>query len=239
MNKKNAKRCGLVVAILLTFAAVAATQEEEEDSFALSTRIFVIEGSLAGTGFRVCQPDVVLTADHVVGDMEPNQIRIIRRDTSQSFTPTRIERHPSADVAGLFLRGTDTADLECFNIGTPIRPGLLGTDVQSYGFPSTLQPFRRRLAKGHIQARYRLGPPLIPNYQYDAFELTFPAFGGMSGSPVFLDEDWSQERFSVLAVLTRSYPAFDEKAESRADWAIGLAIAPLQEWLDGLANPAH
>ena len=199
-----------------------------------------------GTGFRICRPSLVLTATHVIENRRPAEVRVVATNSSpvQFLSPTRIERHPQADVAALFLDEQEQAGLECFALGVPSNdyPGFsdypLGEDILAYGFPLLESPISARMMKGHIQQYKR-------NYKgYDAYELAFPAFGGLSGSPVFLDK----ERNVVIGVVTTSTTYYSEKRPQtpeqeekphtiRADWAIGAALHPLAGWLESLSAP--
>ena len=153
------------------------------------------------------------------------------------MVPTRIAKHPEADVAALFLNEAETAALECFNLGMPPSHQhgyyLMGEEIVSYGFALIKdQPFRGRLMKGHIQSHFWAESKEYGGYKHDAYELSFPSFGGMSGSPVMRH----QERRSVIAIVTANLPYQDVRRETRADWAISVALPPLAAWLDSLAR---
>ena len=226
--------CFLVVTYLL--AAGVATGEKMTDSIALSKRVFMLFDTSGpiGTGFRICKPDLVLTAAHVIDRRAEVRVVSTYFSPAKIFAPTRIEKHAEADVAALFLNEEEVAQAElgCFDLGVPSYdyPGYsdypLGEDVLAYGFPKIVEkPIPSRMMKGHIQSKRK--------YEgYDAYELAFPAFGGLSGSPVF--RDWS--RNSVIAMVTTSttYAYPEERMKPRADWSIGVALHPLADWLKSL-----
>ena len=234
----------LVVACLLAASVSSVGAQPREQTFNLGNRVFLVGHgpNLLGTGFRICKPDVVLTAAHVIEGVNRAELRVIVLNTGlqrqKILTPIQIEKHEKADVAALFLKETDTAGLQCFNLGVPSSdyPGLegylLAEEIWSYGFPLVQEPFRRRMMKGHIQSRFWAEGRGYGDYQYAAYELSFPSFGGMSGSPVFRHAEMS----SVIAVLTANLPYEDKTRGTRADWAISVALPPLAEWLAGLAT---
>ena len=229
------KTLGILVLATLLVASVA-TGEKMAGSISLAKRVFMlfdVNGPL-GTGFRICRPNLVLTAAHVINEHSPAEVRVVSTYFSPAkiFTPTRIERHPKADVAALFLDEEEAAQaaLECFDLGVPSSdyPGFsdypLAEDVLAYGFPviADEKPIPPRMMKGHIQSKRQ--------YEgYAAYELAFPAFPGLSGSPVFRDHN----RNVVVAIVTTSttYAHRETRMRPRADWALGAALPPLAEWL--------
>lgn len=240
------KALGILVVFILVLGPVVAYSDPMPNAIHLNKRAFMVfgtEGPL-GTAFRICQPNVVLTAAHVVGERRAAEVAVVSTFFAplKIFTPVRIERHPQADIAALFLNGEAVAQagLECFELGVPENdyPGFsdypLGTDVLAYGFPKmTRKPIPPRMMKGHIQSKYQ-------HDGTDAYELAFPAFGGLSGSPVILDHN----RRVVIALVTNHFsyttytpskespaPAESMKMERRADWALGAVLHPFAEWL--------
>ena len=233
----------LVVAGLLAASVSVEAQPREENPenlIPLNKRVFPlvnVKGQTLGTAFRICKPNVVLTAAHVVHNRSLTAVFILDLSSqATSFAPTRIEKHPEADVAALFLNETDTANLGCFNLGVPPSEQkglyLLAEEILSYGYPVAQRPLRQRLMKGHIQSHFQAEGNEYADYRYAAYELSFPSFGGMSGSPVFLHH----ERNSVISIVTANLRYKDKYRGTRADWAISVALPPLAEWLNGLAG---
>ena len=234
----------LIVASLL--AASILVEAQMQKPFGLGRRVLQIvsrEGEPRGTAFRICQPSVVLTATHVIEGLDPTEVRVSMpfiisgqgvtfAPLSLAFAPVQIIKHPTSDVAALFLKEGEASMLECFELGVPSDefPGLssypIGLNVASFGFPVLERPIRPRLSKGHIQSYFEYKG-------YQAYELAFPAFGGMSGSPIFREDRMD----IVIGVVTTSitYASLPGQV-ARADWAIGAALPPLAAWLGSLST---
>jgi len=75
-----------------------------------------------------------------------------------------------------------------------IEQFLLSDDMLAYGFPlaGNGKPINSRMLKGHMQAIYG-----------NAYELSFPAFPGLSGPPVF--RDWGKRSFAIGIVAGRTH----------------------------------
>ena len=155
----------LVTGLLVASMAVGPqlTEATMPGKINLNKRVFMLgdTSGLMGTGFRICEPNLVLTAAHVIDGRSPAEVSVVAIYSSPAkiFSPTRIERHPEADVAALFLNEEEVAQAElgCFNLGVPSNdyPGFsdypLGKDILAYGFPAIEKPIRPRTMKGHKQ----------------------------------------------------------------------------------------
>ena len=160
----------------------------------------------AGTGFGIQRRGLVLTASHVVrGATKPEEVYL--KVKSRSFIQaSHIEHHPEADIAALLFPADQAPSF--LSLGEPPRGDpefLLGTEVSSYGYPYRDEPNGRktlepRLMHGRIQRHFQ-HEWSNPRRLYHAFELSFPALPGQSGSPVFLDHAVD----SVIAVLTENF----------------------------------
>ena len=120
------------------------------NSISMTKRVFMLfsvpqqAGGPIGTGFCVDRPDIILTADHVVGDTDPSDLLAV----CTFYSPLAhiyiksVERHPEADVAALVVEGVrGDQELENFVLGSPSSAYRsfdeypLGEDVLAYGFP--------------------------------------------------------------------------------------------------------
>ncbi len=201
----------------------------------------------AGTGFGMERPGLVLTASHVLDSAREAAEVYISRSSGPPHVPAScMKRHPGADIATLVFEG-DSVPL-CFKLAEPpkeVGQFYLGTEVNTYGYPSRsggpaktiLEP---RLMRGHIQRH--VGQEWNGGV-HDAFELSFPALPGQSGSPVFLDDDIQ----SVIAVLTTNFESsvvVDSYEEHQQDgekeihkiskvvsYGIGAALWPYADWI--------
>lgn len=207
-------------------------------AFDLNQRVFMIfqiggqQVRPIGTAFGIDKRGVVLTAHHVVKNLPESEL-IVCRTGQPPILNIRVDRivsHPEADVVALALRAEQA--IEHFHIGKPdegFSDFPLGTEVCSYGFPPLQKPVQPRLMKGHIQCNLQYNEK---GYDYKAFEFSFPAFPGQSGSPVFDDYN----RNNVVGIVTSSYSLATmdkgKKLPSAAGfWAIGASIAPLADWI--------
>ena len=209
----------------------------------LGARVFMIfpesGGPPIGTGFNIERPGLVLTAAHVVENQKYVLITNTFKPTIETLLVTKIIRHPKADVAALFLPDGAWKDMENFKIGIPrsgYRDFPVGTEIASYGYPMIggEQPIPARYMKGHIQRKFEYKKI---HYQYQAFELGFPAFAGQSGSPVFLDDVLyaSDGRNQAVGIVTESVVyETEEEEKSTVRWAIAASLLSLREWLEDI-----
>lgn len=196
-------------------------------------------GPPIGTGFNIKRPGLVLTAAHVVENQKCVLITSNFKPTIETLSVTKIIRHPKADVAALSLPDGAWKDMEYFKIGIPrsgYRDFPVGTEIASYGYPKIggEQPIPERYMKGHIQRQFEYKKI---QYQYQAFELGFPAFAGQSGSPVFLDDVLyaSDGRNQAVGIVTESVVyETEEEEKSTVRWAIAASLMPLREWIEDI-----
>lgn len=196
-----------------------------------------------GTAFGVSRPGLLLTADHVVRDVDIRSLLVVCTfyNTLVHCHVDKVESHPEADVAALLLgRMIDPRPLEHFGIGLPADAYSgysdfpLAEDVLSYGFPmvGNERPIRPRMMKGHIQAIYE-HTSSNSSYRYHAYELSFPAFPGLSGAPVF--RDWNK-RDLAIGIVTDRVSYFTEQGghETKAYLALAAALHPITNWIESL-----
>ena len=84
--------------------------------------------------------------------------------------------------------------------------------------------------KGHIQAYTDIRED---EYQYRAYELGFPSFGGLSGAPVFFDDLYRpyQENYVIGMVTESVRPANEEGGVTDIRWTNAIDLAGVQKWL--------
>ena len=172
-------------------------------SILLTKRVFLLYSVEAqhpiGTCFGLAKPGLLLTATHVLDGTTTNQLRVVTMAGNVDVRPIdKVEHHPHADVSAVFVASNDTD--EYFIVGSPGPEATdfpLGEEVISYGYPlmANERPINPGLMKAHIQSRY---PYTSEPYRYTAYELAFPAFPGVSGSPVI--RDW--ERQEAIGLVT-------------------------------------
>ena len=85
--------------------------------------------------------------------------------------------------------------------------------------------------KGHIQAKYEHANAM---YRYGAYELSFPAFPGLSGSPVFCD--WHNRASAAIGVVTDriSYSTEQNNQETKAYLAVAATLHLMIDWIESL-----
>ena len=171
-----------------------------------------------------------MTAAHVVAD-EPEIILVCTAYKSLKYITVREVRiHEKSDVAILITE--PLPGLEWFQLGLPpdgTTDFPLGEEVEAYGFPmiGTEKPIPPRLMQGHIQCKLHRR---TNRYAYSAYELSFPAFHNLSGSPVFR----SYARQEVVGVITDSstYSSEYRGTATHASWSLSAALTPLNGWVD-------
>lgn len=210
--------------------------------FDLSRRVFLLGRSKqeivrpVGTAFGVARPGLILTSNHALKNASKTDLHVMcRADNSLlDIDVDHIVSHPEADVAALVVRPHEQIDY--FRIDKPQKGFAefpLGADVCSYGFAPMEKIIASRLMKGHIQSHFR---HVEDGCGYAAFELSFPAFPGQSGSPVFNDFN----RDGVMAMVTSSSSVAvaeteDEFPTAAGFWAIGASITPLVKWINSIS----
>ena len=200
----------------------------------MNKRVFMVfskrSGMPIGTAFGVNRADTVLTAAHIVAD-EPQIVLVSTAFESLKYIQVReVRLHEQADLAILITESS--SDLERFEIGLPpdgYTDFPLGEEVEAYGFPmlGIEKPIPPRLMQGHIQCKLNRR---TDRYTYSAYELSFPAFHNLSGSPVFR----SYARHQVVGVITESatYSSAHDGFLTHASWSVAAAMTPLKDWVD-------
>lgn len=169
-----------------------------------------------------------MTAAHVIAD----QGCFLLSTTGQNVEHMGAQDvvfHEKADVAILPIK--EVGDLEWFSLWSAAlgygHPHL-GAGVEAYGYPmvGTETPVPGRLMKGHIQCHLTRK---TDRYEYDAYELSFPAFHNLSGAPVY------RPRFPnrVIGVVTESttYSSQQGNDHTSACWSLAAATWSLWPWV--------
>ena len=229
-------------------------REQSPSGIALAKRTFMLfhlsEDSAAGrseppigTAFGAWRPGLVLTAKHVVRDMDPGSLRVVCTyyKPAAEYVVEKIVSHPEADVAALLL-GTmpNQKPLEHFSIGLPwdVYPGYsdfpLAEDVLAYGFPmvSGEKPIKPRMMKGHIQSVHER-TATDDHYRYSTYELSLTAFAGLSGAPVFRDLN---KRDAAIGIVTARVLHSTEQGrhETTAYATLAAALHSIADWIKSL-----
>ena len=86
--------------------------------------------------------------------------------------------------------------------------------------------------KGHIQAIYE-HTSAGAAYGYKAYELSFPAFPGLSGAPVFRHLN---KRDLAIGIVTDRISYFAEQGqhETKAYLALAAALHPIADWIESI-----
>lgn len=202
-----------------------------------------------GTCFGLYRSNVMLTAQHVLGDASPNQVSVTiqREEVTEGVFVERIVRHPTADLAILFLHEEHLFDyFEAIG-----RLPEIGSDVVAFGYPEDTMPDgprpTPRLFKGHIQREYEFRSHL--DFQYLAAELSFGAPGGLSGGPVaqaslparavaLVAENHESSTFlSSQADIVDGNQRYHEEVRSVVSYATAVLLEPYRDWLNGEIRP--
>lgn len=204
---------------------------------------------VTGSCFLFRSDRVILTASHCV----PTGYDFFRaRFPWQRLDRhvTEVRRHPTADLALLICEGEETWQdngypLHAFwdgvdNIG-------LGEDAFAYGFPAVGEPvvgdmYPPRLFKTHYQRIFKYVSP--SGLRYVASELSVPAPGGLSGSPLF--RPGAEQMVTGLVTanvesysLTDSIEEVDDdgriyrhEARKVVSYGIALMLTGVADWLN-------
>lgn len=196
-----------------------------------------------GTAFMLRQPNLVMTAAHVISGRHASVLGQAHRDefflmdTFNREPPPVVIRevvyHPTADVALLII--DELPGMEWFPIGLYYPSGdfPLGQPVEAYGFAwiGNERPIPGRLMQGHIQCHFLRKKT---SYEYRAYELSFPAFHNLSGTPLFCPTGYPGEHtISAIGVITDSvsYSSEQEGLHIHASWSLAASFHPLKEWI--------
>ena len=202
-----------------------------------------------GTAFGIVRPGLLLTAAHVLRDIDSRSLRVVYTYCRKPvcYRVDKVERHCKADVAALVVREMAASQsFDHFGIGFPsdVYPQYsdfpLAEEVLAYGFPMVgcEKPIRPRMMKGHIQAEYQhTSGDASCRYKYKAYELSFPAFPGLSGAPVF--RDWNERGLAIGIVTDRiSYITEQGQHETKAYLALAAALHPIADWVRRIGRQA-
>ena len=191
-----------------------------------------------GTAFSVKRSNLLLTAAHVVRDIERILVTCTYYSPLVNYKVDKVVSHPRADLAALYIK--NNSKFGHFDIGNPsdVYPNYdeypLAEDILSYGFPlvGNEKPIKPRMMKGHIQSKYDHTSP-DRRYKYRAYELSFPAFPGLSGSPVFRDLN---NRNEVIGIVTDriSFCSEQNNHETRMYITVATALFAFVDWIQSL-----
>lgn len=204
---------------------------------------------MSGSAFLFRHDDVVVTAGHCVREDAPFTTVFFPR-ANQYLRVESVERHPSADIAVLFakpkVRSGDRVGYPDVAFWDGVSNWTLGEQVYAYGYPSegggATQAMTPRLFVGHYQRFFEYASaPDAPSYL--AGELSFPAPGGLSGSPLF--RPGAQQM--VTGIVTANYESYaitDSVDEVRVDgsryqlesrkvisYGLALMLSYVSDWL--------
>jgi len=208
----------------------------------------------AGTCFAFRTPLSALTARHCLA--EDRTYFVLFPGGGGFDNVLTIERHPTADIAVMWLEGSRQkveelgGDSDAAFFADGVSDLSLGDDFMSYGFPSEGPAERAengpipRFFKGYFQRFYAVTQN---DSNYEAVELSIPAPGGLSGAPLFRPGS----RDMVMGLVTASATSF--AVEERIDevdehghrlrvetnrvitYGIGLLLGGVKDWLDEFA----
>lgn len=146
---------------------------------------------MSGTCFLFRFNHIALTAAHCV-QLEATDTQLVLPGLGRVAQVTRIDRHPTADIAVLFTelgpQDTTTGVPDPAFQGCPSNWGL-GESFVAYGFPEEINPdgsaltAQPRLFQGHYQRFFNYESS--GGFRYVAGEMSIPAPGGLSGGPLF------------------------------------------------------
>jgi hypothetical protein len=207
--------------------------------------------AVGGSCFLFRSDLVALTAAHCVPE-DVNRPAIILPRSRRTLQIERVERHPRADIAALFAEGFDPKLLLPQPSQAPVD-GVgnidLGEDFIAYGYPVEGPSLSRELAehpiprlfKGYYQ---RFMPYVAPRgYRYMAGEMSIPAPGGLSGSPLFREGSWlptglvtgSAESYAIVDSIEdvdEAGKVFRQESRKVITYGIALMLFDVVEWLN-------
>jgi hypothetical protein len=194
---------------------------------------------------------VFLTAAHCVPE-ETTVFVWLNSPGRKSAELARVERHPTADLALLFVEPREEEPFAERHIFGDVAKSLAyGGDFVSYGYPvggptdlgADGQRPTGRLFKGHFQRYFSHEGHL--GYKYFAGELSIPAPAGLSGGPVALPGD-PPVLSAIVTTNLETYALLDHveeiqeggktlRVEARRVVSYGLAamlVGDVIQWLD-------
>lgn len=193
-----------------------------------------------GTTFSLWSPRYWITAAHCLENAEANEIFIQFEDGSESGV-RRIEKHCNADIAILVLEGHPPFQQNYFRSVVPAND--YGFEINTFGYPEdTLGPNAGRQVprffKGHYQRVFEHHSHM--NYQYQAAELSIACPAGLSGGPVFGQQNSSAVIGLVCENLESSLWLDSIEVEEGVrdnhykmlNYGVSLQLDPLRPWLE-------
>ena len=182
-----------------------------------------------GTGFRLNNSNIVFTAKHVMKGCNKVSVRAhYCKNANQKFLVHSVYGHPTADLVALFLEGEGWEGSESFPLHCSNGLPSLGTDICMYGYTTIKldgDP-QDRFLKGYIQRTH------FEDWKYGkfwAFEGSFNSTAGLSGSPIFLDN----ESKDVVGLLWGSDLAAYKSCHR---YAQAVYLPALSDWIDEMVE---
>lgn len=207
-----------------------------------------------GTCFAYKEDWFWITGRHVIDglttdqELESDSPTIgISHASRLTIEATRVETHPSADLAVVIAGGGIHID------GHPVQPFetiesvRFGSDFWAFGYPidharGAPEPNPTpRLFKGHVQ---RLLSYSAPPFHYDAAEISMPAPRGLSGGPMFNPYNHGQ-LFGVVVANEQSYTSIESSEIELApnqllerevrevvSYGVAVRLADYEPWID-------
>ncbi len=207
---------------------------------------------MLGTCFPLNSPQYFLTAAHCLEGTPDTELALQTLGLLSKRAPVvRVSRHPKADVAVLKIEPSEDHNIEPLHLSSS-ADNFWGEPVASFGFPADrtylglpdnyveLNTPTLRFFRGHIQ---RNGLHVsLDGYQYQALELSFPAPSGLSGGPVFIDDQdcpiaivaenhESSTFIRTLSEYREPGQEIRETVHAVVNYALAVHLSSIKDWL--------
>ena len=204
-------------------------------------RVFLLqdqEGRCIGTGFSVGKPRLVLTGKHNLSrykNIDKVSVWMIlgNEEVEKVALSSSIVFHPSADLAAIIIPDEGQ---ECFEMESQYCVSL-GTDVESYGFCLITKESElySQYFKGYVQRFFEFEDK---KFFYLAMQMSFPVFGGQSGSPILL-----KGSNKVVGLITNTRCMKETRKIDNEDrtiaidsYSFGVYFPSVSDWIEKVAK---
>lgn len=193
-----------------------------------------------GSTFRLWNPKCFITAAHNIADIESSNILVVYPfEPEEDLKVVNVTRHPTADLALLWLDEEPYSDIQSFH---EIMGFYFGLSIWTFGLASLdlgggKREFIQRALSGNIQRRFIYESPL---YSYNAIELSTPIPKGFSGAPVYSVADPRRVVGVATATIETEMLEVYEVPEHRNDkrtldkiqYGVCVYLHRIEQWLN-------
>ena len=211
------------------------------------------DNSFLGSCFLFRYVNIILTADHVVRNVDPSDLSVEfpgSRAKGIKFQVLETISHPTADIAISKIESPDERGVT-WTLYEIWNDQAYGLDVQSFGYPVDFDAAGSdpapRFFKGYVQQYLRYASHL--GYEYIAAELNFACPAGLSGASIvntqatarlygLITENREVAKYiDSFTEINSNGSSYKEYSKSIVNYGIFLWLPAYSGWVDSYVQP--